>query len=315
MNEETKKRIRLGAFVLTSTVALIVGLYYIGSQRNIFHSTISVLTQFRDVQGLMPGNNVHFNGINVGSISKVYSNSDTTINVEFTIAEGSCQFISKSAIVSIATDGLLGNKMLNIAPGPGTKEPVEEGNFLSSINPVAVDGAMRTLNLTNENLRVITENLKEITQKFGRDNSMWQLLNDSTFAKRVNSSIVGFQVTGENTAVITGDLSAIIRDIRAGKGTVGALLTDTLLTHQIRQTIVKIDAISDSAALVTGDFRAITAQIKGGKGTIAALLSDTTFVPALNRSMVELESGSKNINELSTALKKTWLIRRHLEEK
>ena len=68
MKTQTANRTKLGAFVLVATVLLVLGLYYIGSKKNIFHSTITVSSQFDNVGGLMPGNNVRFNGINVGTV-------------------------------------------------------------------------------------------------------------------------------------------------------------------------------------------------------------------------------------------------------
>ena len=87
MKEQTRNKVKLGAFVLMGTLFLILGLYFIGSKKNIFRSTISISASFNNVGGLMPGNNVRFNGINVGTVSKVYAISDTAIKVEFTIEE------------------------------------------------------------------------------------------------------------------------------------------------------------------------------------------------------------------------------------
>ncbi|MGZ6523194.1 MAG: MlaD family protein, partial [Bacteroidia bacterium] len=85
MKEQLINKAKLGAFVLIATTFLILGLYYIGSKKNIFHSTIKVSSDFNNVGGLMPGNNVRFNGINVGTVTKVYAVADTSIKVEYTI--------------------------------------------------------------------------------------------------------------------------------------------------------------------------------------------------------------------------------------
>ncbi|TAE90246.1 MAG: MCE family protein, partial [Bacteroidetes bacterium] len=85
MKEQTGNRVKLGAFVLVAITCLILGLYYIGSKKNIFHSTIKVSADFNNADGLMSGNNVCFNGINVGMVTKVSSISDSTIKVEFTV--------------------------------------------------------------------------------------------------------------------------------------------------------------------------------------------------------------------------------------
>jgi phospholipid/cholesterol/gamma-HCH transport system substrate-binding protein len=311
MKEQAVNKIRLGAFVLMGTVLLVLGLYYIGRKENIFSSSIGAIAEFKDVQGLMKGNNVRFNGINVGTVSKVYPLADTIIRVEFTIDENTAGFIGKDAVISIGTDGLLGNKLLNISPGLSSKPAIADGDQLRSLNPVEMESAMQSLNITNENIRKISENLRGITDKFNDDNSLWQLLADSTIASNVRSAVISFQLTGQNTAVVSGDLSRIVSDIKAGKGTAGALLTDTLIYNRINQTVINIEAVSDTMAIISGDFRHISKDIREGKGAIGTLLTDTTFVSDLNTSMSNIRIASGSFNEHLEALKQSWPFKKY----
>jgi phospholipid/cholesterol/gamma-HCH transport system substrate-binding protein len=314
MSEQSMNRAKLGAFVLLATTCLIVGLYYIGSKKNIFHSTITVSANFNNVGGLMPGNNVRFNGINVGTVSKVYAVADTAIKVEFTIDESETQFISKNAIASIGTDGLLGNKLIDISPGKSGATSVEEGFQLTSVNPVQMDVAIRTLLKTNDNIKVITDNLKDVTEKFNSNNSLWRLLTDSTIVDNVRKAIVNFKLTGDNTAILTGDLRDILQHIKSGKGTIGALLTDTSFSKTVKQTIVNIKSISDSVAIISGNFKNISEKIKNGDGAVGTLLTDTTFVHNLNQSMKNIKDGSGNFNENMEALKHTWPFNKYFKK-
>lgn len=315
MKEQTLNKTRLGAFVLIASLLLVLGLYYIGSQKNIFHSSISVKADFSDIGGLMPGNNVRFNGINVGTVSKVYPISDQLIRVEFAIDENSVEFIGNDATVAIGTDGLLGNKLVNISPGTSNSPRVKEGDLLVSVSPVEMDDALRTLNMTNENILEITKHLRHVLEEFDQNNSLWTILNDSTLSEDVKSAVVSFKLTGENTAVLTGDIAKITGDLRNGKGAVGALLTDTLIFDQLSQTIVNIRAVSDSLAIISGDFRGLTNDIRSGKGALGTLISDTTFVHHLNQSMVNIDSASHNFNENMIALKSSWPFRKYFKRK
>jgi phospholipid/cholesterol/gamma-HCH transport system substrate-binding protein len=315
MKEQTLNKTRLGAFVLIASLLLVLGLYYIGSQKNIFHSSINVKADFSDIGGLMAGNNVRFNGINVGTVSKVYPISDQLIRVEFAIDENSVEFIGNDATVAIGTDGLLGNKLVNISPGTANSPRVKEGDLLVSISPVEMDDALRTLNMTNENILEITKHLRHVLEEFDQNNSLWTILNDSTLSEDVKSAVVSFKLTGENTAVLTGDIAKITGDLRNGKGAVGALLTDTLIFDQLSQTIVNIRAVSDSLAIISGDFRGLTNDIRSGKGALGTLISDTTFVHHLNQSMVNIDSASHNFNENMIALKSSWPFKKYFKRK
>lgn len=313
MKEQTVNRAKLGFFVLVATTLLILGLYYIGSQKNIFHSTINVSANFKNVSGLMPGNNVCFNGINVGTVSKVYAVSDTAIRVEFTIDESSRKYIFKSSMASIGTDGLLGNKLINISPGAKGKSPIEEGDVLTVLNPIEMDYALRTLTVTNDNLKVITDNLKHVTEKLNT-NSLWNLLSDSILAENIKNAVVKFKVTSDNSAIVTGDLKQIVQDIKTGKGSMGALLMDNTFSDKLNQTVVSIDAISDSVAIITGDFRMVSQRLKNGEGSVGTLLTDTTFVHNLNMSLKTVNLGAGNFNDNMEALKHTWPLKRYFKK-
>ena len=314
MKEQKVNRVKLGAFVLVATTSLILGLYYIGSKKNIFHSTINVSADFNNVGGILPGNNVRFNGINVGTVFKVYAISDTAIKVEFTVDKDLTKFISRNAIASIGTDGLLGNKLIDISPGEGGVQPLQEGDVLKPMNPIEMDNELRTLTTTNDNLKMITENLKGVSEKFNNSNSLWHLLTDTAVAENVRTAVVHFKLTGLNTAVLTGNLSKIVQDIKAGKGTVGALLTDTLFSKRLNQTIVNIQAISDTMVLISGDFKNVSGKLRNGEGSVGTLLTDTTFVHDLNLSMKDIKAGAAGFNENMEALKHSWPFKKYFRK-
>jgi phospholipid/cholesterol/gamma-HCH transport system substrate-binding protein len=314
MKNQASSSIKLGVFVLSAITFFILGLYYIGSKRNIFHSTINVNAVFDDVNGLIGGGEVRFNGINVGNVSKVYAISDSAIKVEFTIDESTSKYIAQDATASIGTDGLLGNKIVNISPGTKGREPIHEGFEMRSLHSVEMESAMRTLSATNGNLKLITENLKVITGKINESHSFWKLFSDTALSENVKNALVNIRLTSSRTAVITGDLSSIIQNIKDGKGTIGSLLTDTTLSKKLEQTIVTIKIVGDSMALVTGDLRNISRKINNGQGAVGTLLTDTSFVRNLNKSMENLKNGSDNFNENMVALKSSWPFKKYFKK-
>jgi phospholipid/cholesterol/gamma-HCH transport system substrate-binding protein len=76
-------------------------MYFIGAKQSLFSSTIKVTAAFHTVDGLMPGNNVRFAGIDVGTVEKVDIQSDSSVLVTMLIEEGSVNYIYKNAIASI----------------------------------------------------------------------------------------------------------------------------------------------------------------------------------------------------------------------
>lgn len=314
MEKETTQNIKVGIVVIIGTILLITALYIIGDKQNLFGSTFHISARFYNVNGLMPGNNVRLSGINVGTVESVEIVSDSTVYVVMLIEDRVRDFIKKNAVASVGTDGLMGNKLVNINSAKGDAESIEEGNALQTLRPFETDEMMRTLNTTNENIKYITTDLKKITEKINSPNTLWSILMDTVVAENVKKAIVNIRLTSTHSAIITGDLSSIVKDVKAGKGSVGTLLSDTTFSGKLDQTIVDIKQITDKMALITGDLSGVSERVKNGEGAVGTLLMDTAFVNNLNKSMLNIKEGSQGFNENMEALKHNFLLRKYFKK-
>lgn len=315
MAKETSKNIRVGIVVLLGTLFLIAALYFIGDKQNLFGSKIRIKANFHDVNGLRSGNNVRFGGIDIGTVESIDIINDTMITVVMMIESEAKAFIKKNAVATIGTDGLMGNKLVNIKANKVPSSEIQEGDFLNVRDAIETDEVLRTLTGTNEDVSAIAKNLRSITDKLNSPNTLWNLLSDPAIAENVKHAIVQIKLTTNRTATITGDLSQLVSDTKSGKGTIGSLLTDESLSSSLRQSIVNIELVSDSLAYVTGDLRNVSQRIKNGDGAIGTILMDTSFVNKLNQSMESVRSGTKSFDESMEALKHNFLLRRYFKKK
>lgn len=311
MGSENFRNIRLGAFIIVGTFLLVIALYLIGNKQNLFGSTFKISAEFYNVNGLMSGNNVRFGGIDVGTVESVEIVSDTSVNVTMVIEEDVQKFIKKNAIATVGTDGLMGNKLVNINSQVEKSSIVQEGDVIKTIKPVEMDEIVRTLSVTNENIKVISGNLRTITDKINSKNSLWSLLMDTVVAENVKSAIVNIKLTSNQAVSITGNLKGISDGMKNGKSGIVSLITDTTFSSRINQTVVKLEKFSDTAAIISGDISHIINNLKHGKGSLGVLLNDTTFVHNLNESIKSIDSGAENFDENMEALKYSWPFKKY----
>lgn len=305
------RNIRLGAFIIIGTALLVTALYLIGNKQNLFGSTVRISAQFHNVNGLMRGNNVRFGGIDVGTVESVEIISDTSVNVVMVIEKDIQQFIKKNAIASVGTDGLMGNKLVNINSSLEDSPLINEGDVLRSLKPIEMDEMVRTLNVTNENIKVISGNLRNITDKINSENSLWSLLMDTVVAENVKSAIVNIKLMSNQAVSITGNLKGISDEMKNGKGGLVALVTDTVFSSRINQTVVNLEKFSDTAAVISGDVSKIIYNLKQGKGSIGVLINDTTLVHNLNKSIESIDSGAESFDRNMEALKYSWPFKKY----
>lgn len=315
MDKETERNIKLGFFVSVGLILLIVSVYLIGSKKNLFTATFKIHAVFSDVNGLQTGNNIRFLGIDIGTVKKITVISDSTLSVMMVVEKKYQDFIKRNSIAAIATDGLMGNKIIVISNKERPSAAIRDSDTLETVQPIDTDEVLRTLTASSENVKAITDDLKSVTKKINESNSLWNLLSDSVMAENLKQAIVSIRLTGSRSAIITGDLSEIVADIKSGKGSVGALITDTSLSYKLRQAIVDVQVISDTLALVSGDLKTITDKVRSGEGAIGTLLMDTSFVIKLNETMENIRSGSEGFDQNMEALKQNFLLRRYFRKK
>ncbi len=305
---------KLGLFVVAGMVFLVLMLYMIGRNRNLFGSTFSVVAVVNNVSGLVPGNNVRFMGIDVGTVKSVDIANDTAIYVTMIIDEKMKPYIKKNALASIGTDGLMGNKLINITSLPGYSEAVEEGDVIQSQKPVETDEMLRTLNTTNQNIEKITQNLYQISVRLNRDNSLWTLLSDTVIALDFKQAIKAIEQAASNTAKITESGKQLALMLEEGEGLVSTLFTDSTLVKDLAQSLAQMEEASRQTNLMMENMKQLTAGMKEGEGAAGLLLNDSSFRETLLNSALNIEEGTGKFNKNMEALKANFLFRRYFKK-
>lgn len=305
---------KVGLFVLAGVLFMLLTLYMIGKNKNLLGSSFTLKAVVNDVNGLVPGNNVRFKGIDVGTVKSIEIDNDTAIHITMVIDQKIKTHIKKNAIATIGTDGLMGNKLVNINSLDGFSESVQEGEVLYSRNPIDTDEMLRTLNITNNNIEKITSNLYEITVKLNGSKSLWSLLSDTVITEELQKGISEFRKASSNTAELTRTTKELALNLERGEGMVNKLFTDTALVFQLVNSLHNIEKASDDAASTVSEINAMFSDIKEGEGTAGLLLSDSLLRQSLYNSALNLEEGTYRFNQNMEALKSNFLFRRYFKK-
>lgn len=305
---------KVGMMVLAGLIFLVLTLYMIGKNRNLFGSTFTIKAVLNNVNGLVPGNNVRFKGIDVGTVKSITVVNDTAIYVTMNIDEYMKPYIKKNAMASVGTDGLMGNKLININSGPAPSEPVEKDDVIQSRKPIETDEMLRTLNTTNNNIEKITRNLYEITVKLNSSESLWTLLSDTVITKNLKNAVVDFRKAGANTSRLTATANNMVERLENGNGVANKLFTDTTLSNQLANSIQQIEQASNQTSAIINDLKTVVDDIKQGDGTAGLLLKDTLLRQTLFKSAVNIQEGTDRFNQNMEALKSNFLFRGYFKK-
>lgn len=318
MAKRNINNIQLGIFALIGLLFLVVMLYMIGKNKNMFGSTFQLKARFDNVHGLVPGNNVRFAGIEAGTVEKITILSDTSIEVLMYIDEKFKTFIHNNAVASIATDGLMGNKVINVSPVGQSAPLVKEGDILPSSKPVDIDQMLRTLSTTNEDVAAIARNLKGTVDRLNNSNGLWSILNDERIPVDIRASAANIKLTTARSASLISDLQLMVNETKSGKGVLGLLMQDTGFSRQLDAAMGKIRAAANNIDTLSNSLKLSAAHIQSAVGnqktTVGAILDDSLMVQKIHASLENIRLGTEGFNQNMEALKHNFLFRSYFRK-
>ena len=194
MKKTMGERTRLGVFVTVCLSLLIACIYFIGQRQQLFTTTFHITGIFKDIGGLQVGNSVRFSGINVGVISHIEQITDSTVQVDMSVNDGTRKYIKRNATAVIGTDGLMGNKLVLIIPGSPNEKPISNNDTLATTRPVSMDEIMVSIKESSENAAVITRDLTVIMHniRMGKG-TIGKLFVDTSFANTLDATLVNIK--------------------------------------------------------------------------------------------------------------------------
>lgn len=325
MAKRTIDNIKLGIFVLAGLGLLILFLYMLGRNKSIFNTRFEVTVHFENVSGLRPGNNVRVSGIVIGIVEAVDLVNDTLVVVTLGLDDRMRQVIRKNALASIGTDGLIGNRVVNLLPSKTPAPLIEPGDVLQSQKDVSTEEMLRTLDQTNKNVLVISQGLMETIERINNSSQLTALLNDPSLSNDLKAALLHLRRATGTASAAMQDIHTVINGIEQGQGAVGALLRDTAMAyelnqvvHQLRNLENQLGDLSSQTSSLLGDVnevvQGVQTDLKQGQGPVRLLMQDSLASARLQNSLGSLEEGTARFSENMEALKHNFLFRRYFKK-
>ncbi|NNE32207.1 MAG: MCE family protein [Winogradskyella sp.] len=311
MKNSNSQKLRLGAFVLFGTILFIAGIYLIGQRQDMFKKTFTLSSYFQNVNGLQKGNNVRYSGIDIGTVKDISMVNDSTIKVVMSIEENIISHIKKNAIATIGSDGLVGNMIVNIVPGKGMAQTIENKDVIESYSKIGTDDILNTLNTSSENAALLTSDLLKITHKITEGKgTIGVLINDSVMAQDLKQSITNLKGASRGASNTISELNGIVRSIKTDDNSVlGLLLNDTTSGKKVKDIVSNLEASSTEIEVLLSHVNTIMNDLNSSEGAYAYLVKDTSLVNSLRSTLKNVNEGTDKFNQNMEALKHNFLTR------
>jgi phospholipid/cholesterol/gamma-HCH transport system substrate-binding protein len=295
----TWTELRVGVFVLAGLAILAIGIFYI-TGAGMLGPKYRLTTYLPEVQGVSVGAPVSLDGVEIGNVETIRINphpEDESHNIQviLRIARKYAPDILTDSTASLITEGLLGNRYVNVTRGHNGQQLPNNG-VLQGKEEAEMKEIMSRVGALADDMRGILD------QARNGNGSIGKLLNDPALYNNLNA-------TAER-------LNAIAGSIQEGKGSVGKLLnSDELYTKvdgavaNVNDVIVAVKdqkgtagklvydpAVYDSTKTFLNNGNAILSDARAGKGSLGKIINDDQLYNNLRDATAQVRDATTKLN-------------------
>jgi phospholipid/cholesterol/gamma-HCH transport system substrate-binding protein len=257
---ENAVKLRVGVFVVLALLTFLGLIYALGARARLFESRYTIHAEFTEVGGLVEGATVRLAGVQIGRVTAVTlpGQPGGKVRVDLTLARRFSDRIRKNSVARIETQGLLGDKIVEITVGDTTAPPLAPGEVLVSRDPADFSRIISSGAETAKNVAELAISLRETADKVNQ------------------SKII------ENAAATVGKLGNVVDQVEHGRGWAHALLyEEPVALRRVNDLIATTQTLID--------------RVEKGQGAVGVLVSPEgtasakRFVAAMDRISVMVE--------------------------
>jgi phospholipid/cholesterol/gamma-HCH transport system substrate-binding protein len=167
VEQRWKLEVKVGVFILSGLALLVVFIFAIGDLSTLFQPGYRLRVIFDSANGITDGSPVQYAGVEVGKVEAVqivYPKDQAVPKVQLLVRLPSSVTVRADDVASISTFGLLGEKYLEIEPGPGAQPVLGPDGQLVGKPPVSTE---RIIERSNEVLTEFKQTLQGLNSLVG----------------------------------------------------------------------------------------------------------------------------------------------------
>jgi phospholipid/cholesterol/gamma-HCH transport system substrate-binding protein len=311
------KQARVAALMTFAVLLLAYGIYRVGKVFDVFASRYELSVLIPSALGLREGAPVTLAGQRIGQVRDIHfipverKLGDNNLRVVLAISDEVREQIRLDSRAFLRTQGLLGDRFVDIEPGTPGARILQAGDTLAAGRSVDMDEFMTTAARALEQATSMVADLQELTGGLVRgEGTAGLILQDDRLYR---------DLTG-----VTLELRRTLAEINRADGTFGRLIHDPTLYHRMHAAVTRVDSLgalilhgngsismllrSDSmyrsmlgtlnvADSTVTDFASFVRRMTHGEGSIQKLLTDPALYDEFLKAIVDVQS---LINDIRT---------------
>lgn len=287
-------QIKVGLLIVTALILLSVTIFLMGKERRFFENKVPFEIRFSRTIGLREGAPITLTGVRVGAVESLAFPRDVQENyivVQIKVVGDVAPRIRKDTLARIRTQGVLGDKFIELSGGSPESEPLPAGGLIASVDPLDYEAL---LGESGDALQNFTE----------AANSLKTILKSAEEGKGLLGQIVApghekkWSETADNFHSASASVKNILRSVEKGEGVLGQLVQNKE-AGQVMMEDLKVG--SRQLRMAAESLQKTAQKIEQGEGTLGTLIQDPNagkeILANLRRSASNLETVTRQLRE------------------
>ena len=284
----------IGLFLISGIGLFTAILFLIGNRHDVFGKHVEFYAEFSDIGGLPRGAQVRVAGIEAGEVKSIEIPARPTskFRLKLQVRANARGMIRTDSLVSIRTEGIVGDKYIFIREGTSTAAEVPDGATLPSKEPFDIVAALEKGSALLDKSSALLGNVQgSVTDLHGRlDVALDSVIKT---VNHVDGLVAVMQPDirklASNARQITDTINGIVSDLNAGKGPAGLLLKDETTRKQLQATL--------------SNAQQATLNLSGASARADRLLADVQSRDLASKAQAILENVEAMSEQLNEAIK------------
>lgn len=275
------RQLRVIALVALGLVLLVYGTYRVGKIFDVFASRYTIITQLESVAGLKEGAPVTLAGQQIGQVEKIefipmrLKRNQNNLSVHMKVAERVKTQIRRDSRAAVRSQGLLGDKYVDISPGSLQTAMLRSNDTIPAIVAMDMDQFLAQATQMMDSVGLVIGDLREITGTIARgEGTLGKMLHDD----RLYARMVG----------TTAELEHVLSGINSGNGTLGRMIHDPGMYIRLMSAVTRMDSLGNA--------------LLHGRGSIAQLLRSDSLYRGLVSMSRKGDAAATNFADIARKL-------------
>ncbi|MCX5808712.1 MAG: MlaD family protein [Proteobacteria bacterium] len=319
-NRMVSSELKVGIMILIGILILFYMSFRIGKYGVFSEHGYELTAVFINAGGLDVKTPVKIAGVEAGKIKKISLDGFKAL-ITLTI-RGSVR-IPVDSRISIRSQGILGDKFLEITPGNDQKILAQGGKIQDVVEAPDFDQLFASVNGAAKNFGETMGELKGIISEKEKANIRKSIENfqeaSGDFKNLIKENKGNISRVVSNVDETMSGLKLMVKDVESGKGTLGLLVKDETLYNDAREAVnvlktisaeidqgkgtlgklVKDEALYDETKATIANIKDLTDGIKKGEGTLGRLAKDDSLFIETEKAAKKVQKAAEGIQEMT----------------